>query len=76
MSNRKISQLLDKSISDYLNLIESYQYGDYPINYSLIFEEIMFLKYLGIDCMKESTMNSIIEYFLNNDYKTTDFKRV
>lgn len=63
----KIDQLLEKTIKDYHSLIEEYQYGNY-IDESFIVEEVLFLKYNEIDCVKDLLFNSIIEYFLNNDY--------
>ena len=50
-----------------------YQYGNY-IDESFIVEEVLFLKYNEIDCVKDSLFNSIIEYFLNNDYQSTKFQ--
>lgn len=69
----KIDQLLEKAIKDYHSLIEEYQYGNY-IDESFIVEEVLFLKYNEIDCIKDSLFNSIIEYFLNNDYQSTKFQ--
>lgn len=69
----KIDQLLEKTIKDYHSLIEEYQYGNY-IDESFIVEEVLFLKYNEIDCVKDLLFNSIIEYFLNNDYKSTKFQ--
>lgn len=58
----KIDQLLEKTIKDYHSLIEEYQYGNY-IDESFIVEEVLFLKYNEIDCVKDLLFNSIIEYF-------------
>ncbi len=69
----KIDQLLEKTIKDYHSLIEEYQYGNY-IDESFIVEEVLFLKYNEIDCIKDLLFNSIIEYFLNNDYQSTKFQ--
>nr|DAE68199.1 MAG TPA: hypothetical protein [Caudoviricetes sp.] len=69
----KIDQLLEKTIKDYHSLIEEYQYGNY-IDESFIVEEVLFLKYNEIDCVKDLLFNSIIEYFLNNDYQSTKFQ--
>lgn len=69
----KIDQLLGKTIKDYHSLIEEYQYGNY-IDESFIVEEVLFLKYNEIDCVKDLLFNSIIEYFLNNDYQSTKFQ--
>lgn len=69
----KIDQLLEKTIKDYHSLIEEYQYGNY-IDESFIVEEVLFLKYNEIDCVKDLMFNSIIEYFLNNDYQSTKFQ--
>lgn len=69
----KIDQLLEKAIKDYYSLIEEYQYGNY-IDESFIVEEVLFLKYNEIDCIKDPLFNSIIEYFLNNDYQSTKFQ--
>lgn len=69
----KIDQLLEKTIKDYHFLIEEYQYGNY-IDESFIVEEVLFLKYNEIDCIKDPLFNSIIEYFLNNDYQSTKFQ--
>ena len=69
----KIDQLLEKTIKDYHSLIEEYQYGNY-IDESFIVEEVLFLKYNEIYCVKDSLFNSIIEYFLNNDYQSTKFQ--
>lgn len=69
----KIDQLLEKTIKDYHSLIEEYQYGNY-IDESFIVEEVLFLKYNEIDCVKNLLFNSIIEYFLNNDYQSTKFQ--
>lgn len=69
----KINQLLEKAIEDYYSLIEEYQYGNY-IDESFIVEEVLFLKYNEIDCIKDPLFNSIIEYFLNNDYQSTKFQ--
>lgn len=69
----KIDQLLEKIIKDYHSLIEEYQYGNY-IDESFIVEEVLFLKYNEIDCIKDLLFNSIIEYFLNNDYQSTKFQ--
>lgn len=69
----KINQLLEKAIKDYHSLIEKYQYGNY-IDESFIVEEVLFLKYNEIDCIKDPLFNSIIEYFLNNDYQSTKFQ--
>lgn len=69
----KINQLLEKTIKDYHSLIEEYQYGNY-IDESFIVEEVLFLKYNEIDCVKDLLFNSIIEYFLNNDYQSTKFQ--
>lgn len=69
----KIDQLLEKTIKDYHSLIEEYQYGNY-IDESFIIEEVLFLKYNEIDCVKDLLFNSIIEYFLNNDYQSTKFQ--
>jgi thymidine kinase len=69
----KIDQLLEKTIKDYHSLIEEYQYGNY-IDESFIVEEVLFLKYNEIDCVKDLLFNSIIEYFLNNDYQNTKFQ--
>lgn len=69
----KIDQLLEKTIKDCHSLIEEYQYGNY-IDESFIVEEVLFLKYNEIDCIKDPLFNSIIEYFLNNDYQSTKFQ--
>lgn len=69
----KIDQLLEKTIKDYHSLIEEYQYGNY-IDESFIVEEVLFFKYNEIDCVKDLLFNSIIEYFLNNDYQSTKFQ--
>lgn len=69
----KIDKLLEKTIKDYHSLIEEYQYGNY-IDESFIVEEVLFLKYNEIDCVKDLLFNSIIEYFLNNDYQSTKFQ--
>ena len=69
----KIDQLLEKTIKDYHSLIEEYQYGNY-LDESFIVEEVLFLKYNEIDCIKDPLFNSIIEYFLNNDYQSTKFQ--
>ena len=69
----KIDQLLEKTIKDYHSLIEEYQYGNY-IDERFIVEEVLFLKYNEIDCVKDLLFNSIIEYFLNNDYQSTKFQ--
>lgn len=69
----KIDQLLEKTIKDYHSLIEEYQYGNY-IDESFIVEEVLFLKYNEIDCVKDLLFNFIIEYFLNNDYQSTKFQ--
>lgn len=69
----KIDQLLEKTIKDYHSLIEEYQYGNY-IDESFIVEEVLFLKYNEMDCVKDLLFNSIIEYFLNNDYQSTKFQ--
>lgn len=69
----KIDQLLEKTIKDYHSLIEEYQYGNY-IDESFIVEEVLFLKYNEIDCIKDLLFDSIIEYFLNNDYQSTKFQ--
>ena len=69
----KIDQLLEKTIKDYHSLIEEYQYGNY-IDESFIVEEVLVLKYNEIDCVKDLLFNSIIEYFLNNDYQSTKFQ--
>lgn len=69
----KIDQLLEKTIKDYHSLIEEYQYGNY-IDESFIVEEVLFLKYNEIDCIKDLLFNSIIEYFLNNDHQSTKFQ--
>ena len=69
----KIDQLLEKTIKNYHSLIEEYQYGNY-IDESFIVEEVLFLKYNEIDCVKDLLFNSIIEYFLNNDYQSTKFQ--
>lgn len=69
----KINQLLEKAIKDYHSLIEEYQYSNY-IDESFIVEEVLFLKYNEIDCIKDPLFNSIIEYFLNNDYQSTKFQ--
>lgn len=69
----KLEQLLEKTIKDFHSLIEEYQYGNY-VDESFIVEEVLFLKYNDIDCLKDSFFNSIIEYFLNNDYQSSKFK--
>lgn len=69
----KLEQLLEKTIKDFHSLIEEYQYGNY-IDESFIVEEVLFLKYNDIDCLKDSFFNSIIEYFLNNDYQSSKFR--
>ena len=63
----KIDQLLEKTIKDYHSLIEEYQYGNY-IDESFIVEEVLFLKYNEIDCVKDSLFN-----FLTTDYHSTKF---
>lgn len=69
----KLDMLLDKTLRDFHSLIEEYQYGNY-IDESFITEEVLFLKYNDIDCIQDSLFNSIIEYFLNNDYQSTKFQ--
>lgn len=69
----KLEQLLEKTIKDFHSLIEEYQYGNY-VDESFIVEEVLFLKYNDIDCLKDSFFNSIIEYFLNNDYQSSKFR--
>lgn len=70
MNQNKLELLLSKVISEYEDLIKEYYKGHSGVNYSLIFEELQFMKLLTLDnCMSDSYFNSIIEYFLTNDYK-------
>lgn len=69
-NQRKLESLLTKIISEFEDLIKEYNKGHSNVNYSLIFEELQFMKLLSIDsCMSDSYFNSITEYFLTNDYK-------
>lgn len=69
----KIDKLFYKTLSDFKLLLEDYNYG-IQSDESFIYEEALFLNYQDIGCIKDSYLNSIIEYFLNNDYKTKRFK--
>lgn len=67
---KRLESLLTKIISEFEDLIKEYNKGHSEVNYSLIFEELQFMKFLTLDtCMSDSYFNSITEYFLTNDYK-------
>lgn len=72
----KTEQLLDKVLQEFHMLLEAYELGKYPIDYSFIFEELQFLKLLDINCIKDTYFNSLLEYFLNNEYTNTVFRRM
>lgn len=65
----KLDTLLDKMIKEYMSIIRQYEKGHSDVDYSNLFEEFMFLKLLSLDdCINYDRFNSIIEYFLSNDY--------
>lgn len=72
----KVDRLLDKVLQEFHMLLSQYELGKYPIDYSFIFEELQFLKLLDIDCIKDTYFNSLLEYFLNNEYTNTVFRRM
>ena len=72
----KTEQLLNKALDEFHALLTAYELGRYPIDYSFIFEELQFLKLLDIDCVEDSYFNALTEYFLNNEYPNTVFRRM
>lgn len=73
MNTKKIDMLLNKIIHEYIDLIHQFEKGHSETDYSLIFEELQFLKVISDNCISDDRFNTIIDYFLNNDYKVTKF---
>ena len=61
-----LDKLLYKALNEYHSILDDFEYGRYPIDYSFVFEEIMFIKLLDVDVLEDSYFNSILQYFLNN----------
>lgn len=74
--NDKINRLLNKALAEFDQVLEDFEYGSYPIDYSFVFEELQFMKLLDIDCIKDSYFNAILEYFLNNGQNNNTFHRL
>ena len=72
----KLDRLLEKALEEFNEILEDFEYGRYPIDYSFLFEELQFMKLLDIDCIKDSYFNSILEYFLNNGLNNTTFQQL
>lgn len=73
MNTKKIDMLLNKIMHEYIDLIHQFEKGHSETDYSLIFEELQFLKVISDNCISDDRFNTIIDYFLNNDYKVTKF---
>ncbi len=72
----KLDRLLEKALEEFNEILEDFEYGKYPIDYSFLFEELQFMKLLDTDCIKDSYFNSILEYFLNNGLNNTTFQQL
>lgn len=72
----KLNRLLEKALEEFNEILEDFEYGRYPIDYSFLFEELQFMKLLDTDCIKDSYFNSILEYFLNNGLNNTTFQQL
>ena len=72
----KLDRLLEKALEEFNEILEDFEYGRYPIDYSFLFEELQFMKLLDTDCIKDSYYNSILEYFLNNGLNNTTFQQL
>ena len=72
----KLDRLLEKALEEFNEILEDFEYGRYPIDYSFLFEELQFMKLLDTDCIKASYFNSILEYFLNNGLNNTTFQQL
>lgn len=72
----KLDRLLEKALEEFNEILEDFEYGRYPIDYSFLFEELQFMKLLDADCIKDSYFNSILEYFLNNGLNNTTFQQL
>jgi hypothetical protein len=72
----KLDRLLEKALEEFNEILEDFEYGRYPIDYSFLFEELQFMKLLDTDCIKDSYFNSILEYFLNNGLNNTTFQQL
>lgn len=71
-----MDRLLEKALEEFNEILEDFEYGRYPIDYSFLFEELQFMKLLDTDCIKDSYFNSILEYFLNNGLNNTTFQQL
>ena len=71
-----LKKLLYKTLSELHLVLEDFEYGRYPIEYSFVFEEVMFMKLLDMDKLKDSYLNATTQYFLNNDYTTRTFSKL
>lgn len=72
----KLDRLLEKALEEFNEILEDFECGRYPIDYSFLFEELQFMKLLDTDCIKDSYFNSILEYFLNNGLNNTTFQQL
>lgn len=72
----KLDRLLEKALEEFNEILEDFEYGRYPIDYSFLFEELQFMKLLDTNCIKDSYFNSILEYFLNNGLNNTTFQQL
>lgn len=72
----KLDRLLEKALEEFNEILEDFEYGKYPIDYSFLFEELQFMKLLDTDCIKDPYFNSILEYFLNNGLNNTTFQQL
>ena len=61
-----VQKLLYKSLKEYHSILDDFEYGRYPIDYSFVFEELMFMKLLDLDVIEDAYYNTTIQYFLNN----------
>ena len=53
----KLDRLLEKALEEFNEILEDFEYGRYPIDYSFLFEELQFMKLLDTDCIKDSYFN-------------------
>ena len=74
--NDKLNRLLTKTLAEFDQVLEDFEYGRYPIDNSFVFEELQFMKLLDIDCVKDSYFNAILEYFLSNGQSNNTFHRL
>lgn len=66
----KLDEFVTKVINDYYKVIERFEKGYFEVDYSILFEETMFLELLCIrNNLTDKEIYTIIDYFLTNDFK-------